>query len=144
MKKRYISAPKPFGYAKDISYRAAYTVIVSADSSTETDIRAMSKLVFDLNDFFAVFLTTLGTNSVVEIVSAAVGALFQSGLFQLPYAGTSGVLSCLRCFTLRYCHCKHLPIFSAPFPANLFFEKVRQTCKSWVNFLLRAFTRTKV
>ena len=81
-----------------------YTDIVSADSSAETDIRAFGELVLDLNDFFAVFLSALGANSVMEIVSTAVGALFQSGLGQLPYAGTSLHLSCMRNFSLRYCH----------------------------------------
>ena len=117
-----------------------YTDIVSADSSAETDIRAFGQLVFDLDDFFAVFLSALGTNSVVEIVSAAVGALFQSGLGQLPYAGTSGVLSCFRCFTLRYCHFIAPPKFYCTVIGFLFvFEKVRETRKSGINFFVVTF-----
>ena len=69
-------------------------------ASTETDIRAFGELVLNLDNFFAVLLTTLGTYSVMEIVSATVGALLQSGLSQFPYAGTSGILSCLGCFSL--------------------------------------------
>ena len=83
-------------------------------ASTETDIRAFGELVLNLDDFFAVLLSALGTNSVMEIVSATVGALFQSGLGQLPYAGASGILSCFRCFTLRYCHFIAPPNFYSP------------------------------
>ena len=122
-----------------------YTDIVSADSSAETDIRAFGQLVFDLDDFFAVLLSALGTNSVVEIVSAAVGALFQSGLSQFPYAGTSGILSCFRCFTLRYCHFIAPPNFYCTVIGFLFvFEKVRKTCKSGINFLVVALAFSEV
>ena len=71
-----------------------YTDIVSADLSAETDIRAFDLLVLNLDDFFAVLLSALRANSVVEIVCTAVGALLKSGLGQFPYAGTSGILSC--------------------------------------------------
>ena len=114
-------------------------------ASTETDIRAFGELVLDLDNFFAVLLTTLGTNSVVEIVSATVGALFQSGLSQLPYAGTSGVLSCFRCFTLRYCHFIAPPNFYCTVKGFLFvFEKVRKTCKSGINFLVVTLATSRV
>ena len=78
------------------------------------------KLLLNLENDLAVLLSTLGANSVMEIVSAAVGALFQSGLFQFPYAGASGILSCFGCFTLRYCHVSTSPFFLHRFRLNFF------------------------
>jgi len=75
----------------------------------------------------------------MEIVSAAVGALFHRGGFQLPNAGASGVLSCFGCFTLRYCHVStsQFILLHCHRLFNLF-EKVRKSRKTRINFFLLA------
>ncbi len=141
MKKRYILGTKPEKVMPKTYLFVPHIYRYSLRRNrAETDIRVSTESVFDLNDFFAVLLSALGANSVVEIVSAAVGALFQSGLGEFPHAGTSGILSCFRCFSLRYCHFIAPPNFLLqPYTVLFFFEKVRQTGKSGINFFSIAF-----
>ena len=66
-------------------------------------LRSVSVLSNNLNTL--VVATSLAY-AVCAVVLTALGALNDvGGILQLPNAGTSLHLSCMRSFSLRYCHC---------------------------------------
>ena len=74
------------------------------------DCNQCCKLRVLLYNFLAVIGSAIFANSVRKIVFAALGAFSHAGKVKLPNVGTSFVTSCLRYFSLRYCHVTTPPI----------------------------------
>ena len=82
--------------------------IKSARPQNAVFLNRLSDLRFGLDDLLAVVRTACSAYTVCKVELSALRALYHSGKVKLPNVGTSLISAGLGCFSLRYCHVKHL------------------------------------